>query len=87
MDGAVPREIVVAVLQGSGVSVSQSTDAQQRLRVTMIRDTVVEVQFLPDMVPRRLVLRLSHKFEVPAHYFWHPDMMPKGQQLPGLLPS
>ena len=73
-DGGVPHEIVIAVLRANGVDVSETMEDGQ-LKTTMIRDFVVEAQFLPVMVPRRFVLRLAHKFAVPPHYFWHPEMM------------
>jgi len=85
-DGAVPKETVVLVLKSCGVSVSERLEGEKS-RTTLIRGEVVEVQYFPDLVPRRLVLRLAHKFQIPRHLFWHPEMMAPDQRLPGLMPS
>lgn len=70
---SVERGIVLHVLKQSGVSV---TDPDEEERVQIVRGTTVEVQRLPEVVDRRMVLRLAYKFKVPRHYFWNPKMMP-----------
>jgi len=40
----------------------------------MAKGDNVEVQdAIPDPLPRRFVMRLAHKFDIPPYYFWHPD--------------
>lgn len=86
-EGFVPRETVLAVLKSSGVSVEEgiSDDDPPRHVVTISKGSVAEVHFLPDMVPRRMVIRFAHKLGVSAHYFWNPEKIPEGQRVPGLL--
>ena len=85
-EGAVPRETVLLVLKANGVLISESIEGGKH-KTTMSTDTRAEVQFFPEMVPRRIVLHLANKFKVPRHYFWHPDMMPEQHQVPGLRPN
>ena len=64
-------EAVVRVLRANGVEVSEDKG-----RTIMVLGTEIEVQCFTERIPRRMVLRLAHKFKVAPHYFWHPEMMP-----------
>lgn len=86
-DGSVNRDIVLCVLESGGVVVDEEPpkpDGSPRA-VTFTKGDLVEVQVLPERVPRRLVLRFAHKFEVAPHFFWHPEKLPADQQRPGQL--
>lgn len=67
MEGAVPRTIVLDVLFQEGVGVTPLPDGGAELA----RDDVVEVQYMPELVPRGLIAHLSCIFEIPALKFYN----------------
>lgn len=88
-DGSVNRDIVLCVLEGGGVVVEEELPKADGspCAVTFTKGDIVEVQVLPERVPRRLILRFAHKFGVPPHFFWNPEKMPaEMMQRPGQLP-
>lgn len=85
-DGSVLRDTVVAVLKAQGVDVSEKQHSEETA-TTLIKGDILEVQFFPERVPRRLVMRLAHKFEIPPHYFWHPEMMREEERQKNIPPS
>ena len=40
-----------------------------------VKDGIPEVHFLPDMVPKALVMRFSNKYGVRIEYFFNPEML------------
>lgn len=75
----VGRDAVIHALRCGGVTVVVGEGE----KVTLIKDDVVESQFFPEIVPRRLVVRLSNKFDVPAEFFWHPERIPEKHRQSG----
>lgn len=77
--GAVRRDVVLAVLRASGVSVVALEDAKfddKTVTNAFVLDKPglpTEVQLLPDLVPRRLVLRFANRYGIPSQAFWHPE--------------
>jgi hypothetical protein len=64
-DGTVLREVALAVLKASDVSVSK--DGQH---VTLARGGVVEAHMLPDRVARNMLHRFSRRFGIEIHLFY-----------------
>ena len=71
--GSVKAEVVVEVLRAHDVDVSTDSTSENEQTV-MIDGDVVEVQEFPSTVNRRMVNRLAHKFNVPIHHFYHPEL-------------
>jgi hypothetical protein len=70
----VPRNSVVTVLRAYAVSAVVSGD-----KVTISRGSVDPplVFEFPSVIHRRTLQRLSVKFGIPIHLFWHPEQIPK----------
>jgi hypothetical protein len=83
MNDDVARETVILVLKAHGVTVTEGGEE----KVTIIKDKRVEVHRLPAIIGHRIVVGFARKFGVPAHLFWHPEMMPDEIRPPGLVPS
>ena len=65
--GAVPRVNVLRALCKAGVRIDRDGD-----NFTLSTDLVLEVQRLPDSIPRKMVHRLSNLFNVQIHSFYQP---------------
>ena len=66
--GAVPRADVLRTLCKAGVRIDHDGD-----EFSLSKDHVLEVQLLPDSVPRKMVHRLSNRFGLQIHDFYHPN--------------
>jgi hypothetical protein len=73
----VSRERVVGILELNGVDVSETLEADGRIRYTLAKDDIVEAQYLPGMVPRHMLGRFAHKFGFNMGDFWEPDLISK----------
>jgi hypothetical protein len=71
--GEVDRDTVILVLRRNGVGVSD--DADNPGSVILIKGTTVESKPLPNPVGRRLVQYLKRTYDIPIHFFYHPEMM------------
>lgn len=69
--GIIPVETVIMVLKKRYVSVSEPDPDG---KVTIIGNGVVQVQHLPELVPRRMIHYLSRKFGINIERFYHPEM-------------
>lgn len=69
-DGCVTRESVITVLRASAVSL-----AVDGFTITLVKDGKPEVYVLPEHVPRRLLQRISNKYDIRIEYFFHPAML------------
>ena len=73
---AVKRDTVLDVLRAHNVeAVTSRIDPE----VTNLfkEDIPVEGQRLPEMVPKKLLHRFAHRFAIPIHHFYHPELAPK----------
>lgn len=82
---AVNRKIVLDVLRNHQVeAVTSSIDP----RVTNLfkAGVPVEGQKLPEMVPKKLLHRFAHRFDIPIHHFYHPELARNPVRPPSSLP-
>ena len=76
----VSRGVVLATLSKSGfatIAEAETDDGWQRILLMSPDSTIIETVILPRTVPRRVLFRLSHKYGVPMHFFFHPEMTPE----------
>lgn len=80
-DGSIPTKTAVDVLRahGIGVCIRQATDDSDE-QTLMVKDLVVDAQTFPLAVNRRMVHRIARKFDIPIHYFYHPELTPQTLQ-------
>jgi len=78
--GEVDRSTVIMVLRANQVQISKLNDENDEL-YTLIKGDRVEVQKLASYVSRRLLQYFQYHFEVPIHYFYHPEMMPRTEKI------
>lgn len=74
--GEVDRETVIMVLRANQVQISKLKEDSEAWFV-LIKGERVEAQKLPQKVGRKTLQYLQYHFNVPIHYFYHPDMMPR----------
>ena len=72
INGELPRTKVVKVLESHGVSVSNSDGHKDHVHLEN-NDGVVLVIALCHWVVRRVVHKISRKFDIPIHLFYHSD--------------
>ena len=75
--GEVDRDIVILVLRANQVQVARMKEDDPEWFV-LIKGENVEAKRFYKKVPRRMLQYLHYHFDVPIHYFYHPDMMPPG---------
>lgn len=68
MDGALPRKHVINVLKDHGVVV-----ARKKGRYVLSMPNFIEIQYLPEMLPRRLIHHLARRFDIDPFLFWYED--------------
>ena len=66
MDGALPRKHVINVLEENGVGVTK-----KKGKYILSVPKFVEIQFLPEMLPRRLVHHLARRFDIDPFLFYY----------------
>jgi len=72
-EAAVARSVVIKVLRAFAVSVVESGD-----QITISRGNQTPIVLsLPEVAHRRMLGRLSSKYDIPIHFFWHPEQIPK----------
>lgn len=79
-NGGANRGTVLTVLSKLGFSTiaeAETDDGWQRVLLMSPDSTVIETVILPRIVPRRALFRLSHKYGVSMHFFFHPEMTPE----------
>jgi hypothetical protein len=65
------RDIVIKVLVACQVGVHQQGE-----QVTIATEKVpVETLVLPLYVEKKLLFRFAYKYDIPVHYFFHPEMI------------
>lgn len=67
----IPVATAIMVLKKHQVAVSEPDSDGE---VTIIGNGVVQVQHLPELVPRRMVHYLSRKFGINIERFYHPEI-------------
>jgi len=71
-DATVHRDTVVKVLKATGVDVSVDGD-----NFTLAKEGVaIQTYVLPLQVGRKMLFRFEHRFKIPIHWFFHPEMTP-----------
>lgn len=85
-DGSIDRDVLLLVLGANRVLIRERNEGE-RLGWLVAYGDYEEVQFFPARIHRRKVLELANRFDIPPHYFWHPEKMPDGVRPPGLTPS
>ena len=73
-DGGVLLDVIVSVLRAHGVDISSQSLDDGNVHTTIMKSTIVEVQVFPPTVNRHMVNRLAHKFCIPVHHFYHPEV-------------
>ncbi len=68
--GAVKRSIVLDVLKKHNVFVAAKSN-----EFTLNKGDIVEVYRFPDPLHRRMIHRLSRKFDIPIHHFYHQELI------------
>jgi hypothetical protein len=76
--GTVSKAVVVRVLKARAVGCGYSVFVDAPF-VILTRKGVPEAYPLPELVPRRLLQRLSKKYGVPIDAFYHPPRAPGTQ--------
>ncbi len=70
---AVQRDTVIRMLvlalKNTDISISVNENV-----VTIVKEGIPEVTFLPDMVPIKMLHRFDAKYGVRIEYFFHPEM-------------
>lgn len=71
--GSVSRETVIKVLRAAADECGYSIkDVGKTL--TLVKDGTPEVYDFPELIPRRMLGRLTGKYGVRREYFYHPEM-------------
>jgi hypothetical protein len=83
MDSTVNRTVVITVLRRFGVGVSLESDG----KVLLARQGRIEATIMPDWVGKRMLHYLARRYEIPIHFFWHPEMMDNQSQSMALRPD
>ena len=72
-EGNVHRETVIKVLRLQGVGVSKQVDGPSNMFV-LAKGERLEALELPQAVGRQMIHYLARHYDVPIHYFYHPEM-------------
>jgi hypothetical protein len=71
-DTTVHRDTVIKVLRAGGVDVSRDGD-----RFTLAKkDVAIQTYVLPLQVERKMLFRFQHRYQIPIHWFFNPEMIP-----------
>lgn len=73
-DGAVVRDVVLAVLKASGVDVAID-DGRVKLAKGADPKSTLRVLLLPELINRRTLHFLARSYAVPIHHFYNPQMV------------
>ena len=65
------RDRCIDSLRRNLVDVRPREDGE-RDEFVITKDSIIEVQSLPEVVPRRLIHYLSRRFEIEIHRIYHP---------------
>jgi len=77
--GALPRGGVIHVLQTALIDSGVSFKAENNT-ITIVKDGVPTVYPLPEVVTRKMISKLAHRYGVNIEWFYHPDMLVKGSK-------
>jgi hypothetical protein len=78
------RDVLVRALRAADVAVTESTDAKGNVSTRMVKGDLVETQYLTEIVPHRLAMRLLCKFDVDRDWAWHPERIPDSRRPPAI---
>lgn len=73
-DGSVNRDSVIHVL----TAVDSISTAVNGDRITVVKNGVPEVTFLPESVPRKMLHMFARKYGIEIAFFYNPSMVVHG---------
>lgn len=77
-EGSVTLDRALTVLTQAAPHCNYSIDIKDGNSVTLVKDGIPEVYDLPEVVPRKMLQRLSHKYGIRIEWFFHPHMLIPG---------
>lgn len=75
--GTIPCDQVIHVLVTALTNVDGVSVFAEGKVVLLVKDGVPDVQVFDEIVTRRHIMRLAHKYGIRVEWFWRPEMIHK----------